>query len=130
MKRSIFLFCIFLLINASCHKDDEIAEEHLKDHTALFVGSYVGLDYLEIEKIDNSSVKLNFIHNGGWTVWNHSFYATVSGKSLTIPEWQRWESERLNCKGDGFIVDNILTINLYYSNGDKELGITFEKVKK
>lgn len=85
---------------------------------------------MEIEKIDKSSVKLNFIHGDGWAAWNHSFYATVSGKSLTIPEWQYWESERLNCKGDGFLVDNRLIINFYYSNGHKELGVTFDKIKK
>lgn len=124
MKRVLFLICISFVITNSCKNDDE----NSKNDADLFVGVYMGIDKIEIEKIDVNSIKLNFIHTGGWDVWNHSFYATVSGATLTIPAWQYWELEDLDCSGDGFLIDGVLTINYYYSNGHKELGVTYEKI--
>ena len=127
MKNLNFIILVSaFLITTSCQKD---VTENQEDEADFFVGIYYSGDKLEIQKVDKSSVKLIFTHSGGWTQWNHTFFATVAGNSLTIPEWQYWESEGLNCKGNGFLVDNVLTINYYYSNGSKELGVTYDKVK-
>ena len=125
MKKVFFLISISFLITISCQKDNETNI----DDADLFVGVYSRGDKLEIQKVDKSSVRLIFTHGGGWTKWDHVFFGTVSGNSLTIPEWQYWESTNLNCKGNGFLIDNVLTINYYYSNGLSELGVTYEKIK-
>jgi hypothetical protein len=123
------LICVSFLLSSlfyiSCQKDNHNIGLDDADH---FVGTFMGPDRLEVEKLDANSVNLHFIHSGGWTEWNHTFYATVSGKSLTIPAWQNWESEGLKCSGDGFLAGNVLTINYYYSSGFKELGVTYDRI--
>jgi hypothetical protein len=120
----LYIVIVLFLIAVSCQKEDSTAN----DPADIFVGLYMGPDQLEIKKIDANSVDLIFTQYEG-SDWNHTFYATVSGKSLTIPAWQNWESEGLKCSGDGFLAGNVLTINYYYSSGFKELGVTYDRIK-
>ncbi|MFW5804673.1 MAG: hypothetical protein ACOCWG_05535 [bacterium] len=125
MKKTKILYIVLLLfmIAVSCQKEDSAT----KDPADIFEGLYMGPDQLEIKKIDANSVDLIFTHSEG-SDWNHTFYATVDGKKLTIPAWQNWESEGLKVSGDGFLAGNVLTINYYYSSGFKELGVTYDKI--
>jgi hypothetical protein len=126
MKKTkiIYLILLLIIIAVSCQKEDSA----INDPVDIFVGLYMGPDQLEIKKIDANSVDLIFTQYEG-SDWNHTFYAIVDGKSLTIPAWQNWESEGLKVSGEGFLAGNLLTINYYYSSGLKELGVTYDKIK-
>jgi len=123
------LICVLLLLSSllyiSCQKDNR---DIGIDDADQFVGTFMGPDQLEIKKIDANSVDLIFTQYEG-SDWNHTFYAIVDGKTLTIPAWQNWESEGLKCSGDGFLAGGVLTINYYYSSGFKELGVTYDRIK-
>ena len=125
MKKILLLLVLPIMLLNSCKEEGNDPVEDAD----LFVGTYIGVSKIEIEKVDENSINLNFIHNGDWTQWNHTFYAKVDGNLLTIPAWQYWQSESLNCRGDGFLVNGVLTINYYYSNGNRELGVTYDKIK-
>jgi hypothetical protein len=126
MKKLIcVLFLLSSLLYFSCQKDNR---DIGIDDADIFVGLYMGPGQLEVKKIDANSVDLVFTQYEG-SDWNHTFYATIDRKTLTIPAWQNWESEGEKVSGDGFLAGNVLTINYYYSSGQKELGVTYDKIK-